>query len=82
MSKWWNSLSESTRRSVKTLWQTFVFTFLVTLAAGLTNGIVGLDALASLVIAALSAALAAVAAKVVNLGKDKLDELDNPEGTD
>lgn len=70
MAEWWANLPESTRRAVKTLWQTFLGTFVTVFFAGLTNGLVGCDALKALLLSALSAAIAAVASKVVNLAKD------------
>lgn len=69
---------ESTERALKTLAETFVATFIIVFAGGLTGGLVDVGALQSLAVAALSAAVAAVASKVVNLGKDVLPE-DEPE---
>lgn len=68
---------ESTERAIKTLAETFVATFAIVFAGGLTGGLVDVGALQSLAVAALSAAVAAVASKVVNLGKDVLP--DEPE---
>lgn len=65
---------ESTERALKTLAETFVATFIIVFAGGLTGGLVDVGALQSLAVAALSAAVAAVASKVVNLGKDVLPE--------
>lgn len=65
---------ESTERAIKTLAETFVATFIVVFAGGLTGGLVDVGALQSLAVAALSAAVAAVASKVVNLGRDALPE--------
>lgn len=65
---------ESTERALKTLAETFVATFIIVFAGGLTGGLVDVGALQSLAVAAFSAAVAAVASKVVNLGKDVLPE--------
>ena len=65
---------ESTERALKTLVETFAATFVIVFAGGLTGGLVDVGALQSLAVAALSAAVAAVASKVVNLGKDALPE--------
>lgn len=71
---------ESTERALKTLAETFVATFVIVFAGGLTGGLVDVGALQSLAVAALSAAVAAVASKVVNLGKDALpDETEDGE---
>lgn len=77
MNEWWQSLPDSTRRALKTLWQTFLGTFLTVFAMGLTNGLIGVDALKALFISAVSAAIAATASKVVNyLNETKeVDEL-------
>lgn len=66
MKDWWNALPDSTRRAIKTLWQTFLGTFLTVFCMGLTNGLIGVDALKALAISAVSAAIAATASKVVN----------------
>lgn len=65
---------ESTERALKTLVETFAATFIIVFAGGLTGGLVDVGALQSLAVAALSAAVAAVASKVVNLGKDALPD--------
>lgn len=69
---------ESTERALKTLAETFCATFVIVFAGGLTGGLVDVGALQSLAVAALSAAVAAVASKLVNLGKDALPK-DEPE---
>ena len=79
---WWGGLSESTKRAIKTLWQAFAGTFLVTFATGLTTGLVGKDALVALCVSALSAAVAAVAAKLVNIGGDIVDDAEKVGGSD
>lgn len=66
MKEWWESLPDSTRRAIKTLWETFLGTFVMVVAMGLVNGWPGLDAFEALIFAAGSAAIAATAAKVVN----------------
>lgn len=71
---------ESTERALKTLAETFVATFVIVFAGGLTGGLVDVGALQSLAVAALSAAVAAVASKVVNLGKDALPADEPSEG--
>lgn len=70
MKDWWNQLPDSTRRAIKTLWQTFVGTFITVFAMGLTNGLIGVDALKALAISAISAAIAATASKLVNFMND------------
>lgn len=70
MKDWWNKLPDSTRRAIKTLWQTFVGTFITVFAMGLTNGLIGVDALKALAISAISAAIAATASKLVNFMND------------
>lgn len=66
MKEWWEKLPDSTKRALKTLWETFLGTFVMVIAMGLTNGWPGLDAFEALVVAAGSAAIAATAAKIVN----------------
>lgn len=73
---------ESTERALKTLAETFVATFIIVFAGGLTGGLVDVGALQSLAVAALSAAVAAVASKVVNLGRDVLPEEPSEGRTD
>ena len=70
MKDWWNQLPDSTRRAIKTLWQTFIGTFITVFAMGLTNGLIGVDALKALAISAISAAIAATASKLVNFMND------------
>lgn len=66
MKNWWNALPDSTKRAIKTLWQTFLGTFLTVFAMGFTNGLIGVDAIKALAISAVSAAIAATASKIVN----------------
>lgn len=66
MKEWWQKLPDSTKRALKTLWQAFAGTFIVTFSMGLTNGLVGVDTMKALFISALSAAVAATASKIVN----------------
>ena len=68
---WWEQLPESTKRAIKTLWQAFLSTFLVTFFGGLTGGLISVNALGALAVSALSAAIAAVAAKIVNICHDE-----------
>ena len=65
MKEWWEKLPDSTKRALKTLWETFLGTFVMVIAMGLTNGWPGLDAFEALVVAAGSAAIAATAATLV-----------------
>lgn len=76
MKEWWDKLPDSTKRSLKTLWQAFFGTFMMTLCTGLLNGWPGWDSFQSLVFAAGSAAIAAVAAKVVNYYYHERGEVD------
>lgn len=71
MKDWWNQLPDSTKRAIKTLWQTFMGTFITVFAMGLTNGLIGVDALKALAISAVSAAIAATASKLVNFMNDE-----------
>lgn len=70
MRNWWGNLPDSSKRAIKTLWQTFIGTFITVFAMGLTNGLIGVDALKALVISAISAAIAATASKLVNFMND------------
>lgn len=66
MRNWWGNLPDSSKRAIKTLWQTFLGTFLTVFFMGLTEGLVDVDAMKALAISAVSAAIAATSSKVVN----------------
>lgn len=66
MQEWWEMLPDSTKRALKTLWQAFFGTFVITMCMGLSGGLIGIDAFKALLVSALSAAVAAAAAKTAN----------------
>ena len=66
MRDWWDKLPDSSKRAVKTLWQTFLGTFMTVFLMGMTNGLVDVDTLKALAISAVSAAIAATSSKIVN----------------
>lgn len=76
MKELWNSLPDSTRRALKTFWQAFFGTFVMTVCVGLSNGLMGWDAFKMLLFSALSAAIAAAAAKVANYLMNEWDTED------
>ena len=66
MRQWWENMPDSSKRAIKTLWQTFLGTFLTVFFMGMTNGLVDVDTLKALAISAVSAAIAATSSKIVN----------------
>ena len=66
MKQRWEMLPDSTKRALKTLWQAFFGTFVITVCMGLSGGLIGIDAFKALLVSALSAAVAAAAAKTAN----------------
>ena len=73
----WAKLPDSTQRALKTLWQAFFGTFVITMCMGLSGGLISIDAFQSLSISALSAAVAAAAAKGVNWFMHEAGETDD-----